>query len=106
MLFPLVYSFYISFENFSLARPNETSFAGLQNYVAMATLPSFLGALWNTIVFTIGAVVLEFLLGLGFAILMNREFPGQGIVRTCLMLPLFLTPAIVALEWLFLLSPR
>jgi multiple sugar transport system permease protein len=106
MLFPLVYSFYVSFLNYSLARPNDTSFAGIQNYIAMATQPSFLGALWNTVVFTVGTVALEFLLGLGFALLMNREFPGQGIVRTCLMLPLFLTPAIVALEWLFLFSPR
>lgn len=106
LLFPLVYSFYISFQNYSLARPNDTSFAGLSNYVEMATQSGFLGALWNTVVFTFGAVLLEFLLGLGFAMLMNREFRGQGLVRTCLMLPLFLTPSIVALNWLFMYSPR
>lgn len=106
LLFPLIYSFYVSFLNYSLARPNDTSFAGISNYVAMATQSGFLGALWNTLVFTVGAVALEFLLGLAFAMLMNREFRGQGLVRTCLMLPLFLTPSIVALNWLFMYSPR
>ena len=45
LLFPLVYSFYVSFLNYSLARPNDTSFAGITNYVAMATQSGFLGAL-------------------------------------------------------------
>jgi multiple sugar transport system permease protein len=45
-------------------------------------------------------------LGLGLALLMYREFPGHGVVRTCLMLPLFLTPSIVALNWVFMFNPR
>jgi multiple sugar transport system permease protein len=96
----------VSFLAYSLSKPNDTPWVGLENYVAMATHPKFLNSLWNTLLFTAGAVVLQFLLGLGFAVLMNREFRGQGIVRTCLMLPLFLTPSIVALNWLFLFSPR
>jgi multiple sugar transport system permease protein len=106
LLFPLVYSLYVSFLAYSLSKPNEAPFVGLANYVAMATQPGFLLALWNTLVFTAGAVTLEFLLGLGFAMLMTREFRGQGLVRTCLMLPLFLTPSIVALNWSFMFYPR
>jgi multiple sugar transport system permease protein len=70
------------------------------------TQNDFMGALWRTLIFTVGSVAIEFLLGLGFALLLNREFRGQGLVRTCLMLPLFLTPSIVALNWLFMFYPR
>lgn len=106
LLFPLVYSFYVSFLAYSLSRPNDTPFVGLDNYVAMLGQPGFALALWNTVVFTVGSVAVQFLLGLGFALLMNREFKGQGFVRTCLMLPLFLTPSIVALNWSFMFYPR
>lgn len=106
LFFPLAYSLYISFLNFNLAKPNDTPFVGLQNYVDNLTQEGLLLALGNTLIFTVGAVTLQFLLGLGFALLLTREFPGHGIIRTCYMLPLFLTPSIVALNWSFMYYPR
>lgn len=106
LFFPLAYSLYISFLNFNLSKPNDTPFVGLQNYVDNLTQDGLLLALGNTLIFTVGAVTLQFLLGLGFALLLTREFPGHGIVRTCYMLPLFLTPSIVALNWSFMYYPR
>jgi multiple sugar transport system permease protein len=106
LLFPLVYSFYVSFLSFNLASPNQTPFVGLQNYADNLTQSGLLLALGNTLIFTVGSVSVQFLLGLGFALLLAREFPGHGIVRTCYMLPLFLTPSIVALNWSFMFYPR
>jgi multiple sugar transport system permease protein len=106
LFFPLGYSFWVSFREYTLARPDQTGFVGLDNYVSVLTQPGLLLALWNTLVFTVSSVSLQFLLGLGFALLMNREFRGHGVVRTCLMLPLFLTPSIVALNWVFMFNPR
>lgn len=105
LLYPLVYSLAISFTGYSLSRPGQIPFVGLENYLWVIRHPAFLNSIFNTLMFTVGAVSLEFLLGLSFALLLNTEFPGQGIVRTILLLPLFLTPSIVALVFLFMYYP-
>jgi multiple sugar transport system permease protein len=105
MLYPLVFSLRTSFENYQLARPDEREFIGLDNYLWTIQSPNFLNSITVTLVFTVVAVSLEFLLGLALALLVNREFRGQGIVRTILMLPLFLTPSVVGLLFVRLYYP-
>jgi multiple sugar transport system permease protein len=106
LFFPLAYALYASFTRFNLARPTETGFVGLQNYVDNIVQPELPLALLNTMIFTVVSVSLQFVLGLGFALLLQKEFKGHGFVRTCFMLPLFLTPSIVALNWSFMFYPR
>jgi multiple sugar transport system permease protein len=105
MLYPLVFSLRTSFESYQLARPDEREFIGLDNYRWTIQSPNFLNAITVTLVFTLVAVSLEFLLGLALALLVNREFRGQGVVRTVLMLPLFLTPSVVGLLFVRLYYP-
>jgi ABC-type sugar transport system permease subunit len=105
MLYPLVFSLQASFESYQLARPEEREFIGLDNYLWTIQSPNFLNALTVTLIFTLAAVTLEFLLGLALALLVNKEFRGQGIVRTVLMLPLFLTPSVVGLLFVRLYYP-
>jgi multiple sugar transport system permease protein len=105
MLYPLVFSLRTSFESYQLARPDEREFIGLDNYLWTIQSPNFLNSITVTLVFTVVAVSLEFLLGLALALLVNREFRGQGIVRTILMLPLFLTPSVVGLLFVRLYYP-
>jgi multiple sugar transport system permease protein len=105
MLYPLVFSLRTSFESYQLARPEEREFIGLDNYLWTIQSPNFLNAITVTLVFTVAAVALEFLLGLALALLVNREFRGQGVVRTVLMLPLFLTPSVVGLLFVRLYYP-
>ena len=105
MLYPLVFSLQASFESYQLARPDEQEFIGLDNYLWTIQSPNFLNSITVTLVFTAAAVTLEFLLGLALALLVNREFRGQGLVRTMLMLPLFLTPSVVGLLFVRLYYP-
>jgi multiple sugar transport system permease protein len=105
MLYPLGYSLWISFTGYNLSRPGQAPFVGLDNYAWAITSPGFFGSIGTTLVYTVVAVGLEFLLGLGFALLLNREFRFQGIVRTLLMLPLFLTPSVVSLMFIFAFYP-
>jgi multiple sugar transport system permease protein len=105
MLYPLVFSLRASFESYQLARPDEREFIGLDNYLWTIRSPNFLNAITITLIFTLAAVTLEFLLGLALALLVNKEFRGQGVVRTVLMLPLFLTPSVVGLLFVRLYYP-
>jgi len=106
LFFPLAYALYASFIRFNLSRPTDTGFVGLQNYIDNVTQRELPNALINTLIFTVVGVSLQFALGLGFALLLQKEFKGHGFVRTCFMLPLFLTPSIVALNWSFMFYPR
>lgn len=75
------------------------------NFVALSQKPSFLASLNNTVVLVVVTGVLKLLIGLGLALLVNREFKGRGIVRSMLMLP-WAMPAFVAfLVWRLLYQP-
>lgn len=105
LLVPMLYALGLSFFQYSLAHPDNTPFVGFRNYHDVLTQSGFLLSVWITVLYTVGAVLLEFVLGLAFALLMNREMRLQGVVRTILLLPLFLTPIVVGLIWTLLYTP-
>jgi multiple sugar transport system permease protein len=106
--FPFLYSLVLSLHNWNLADRKATwTFVGLENYVAALTRdPFFWSAFKVTAIFLVGAVVTQMLLGLAIALLLNRQFRGQGLVRTIIMLPLMTTPVVVGLIWRFMYNPE
>lgn len=60
------------------------------------------GALVHTSIFTVFSVLLEFILGLGLAIIMNRAMAGRGIIRTVSLIPWAIPTAVAALMWSYL----
>src|SRR5438034_41024 len=54
---------------------------------------------------TVGAVALTVTLGLGIAHLLIRNFPGRGLARTLVLLPMIATPVAMALVWMTMMSP-
>jgi multiple sugar transport system permease protein len=104
--FPLVYTLYLSVTDAFGAVNAGTSFTGLQNYAdALTDSRRFWPAVWRTIAFTVGAVVLETALGLALAMLMRQAFRGMRWVRTVLMIPLLATPVAIGILWLLILDP-
>ncbi|MFC6823568.1 carbohydrate ABC transporter permease [Halopelagius fulvigenes] len=79
-------------------------FVGLENYVEVLTLPDFWVVMKNTFVWSFTAVVLMAILGLAFAILLNREFKGRSIATTLLLLPWTIPFIAVALNWTLLFN--
>lgn len=105
-IFPLIFSLRASFMDWNLARPLETSFAGIDNFRRLFTHPGFLVALKNTALLTGVCVGLEFAIGIGIALLLAREIKGSNVFRTLLIFPMMMTPVIVGLIWLFMYYPR
>lgn len=103
--YPILSGMWYSLTNYHLARPQEIEFVGLANFQQLLSSDHFWIVLRNTIVFVIGAVSMQFLLGFGFALLLNRNFRLQGGVRTLLILPLAMTPVVVGLLWFLLYNP-
>lgn len=102
-LYPTLYSLYMSFFDWNWGL--QFSFVGLDNYVELFTSERFQIALWNTFVFTFGAVVVELFLGIGLALVVNRLGRGAAVVRTLLLVPLMVSGIIVALIWKIILDP-
>jgi sorbitol/mannitol transport system permease protein len=96
---PFLVTIYYSFQNWNLARPEERSFAGFDNYIAVVTGGQFLPSLWATIWIVGLSMILSLLLGLFFAVLLDRKFPGQSVARTLLITPFLIMPAAAALLW-------
>jgi ABC-type sugar transport system permease subunit len=100
IVFPLAYSFYLSFQNFDLSVGPEYEFVGLKNYTeGIFHDPRFLGSVWNTAVIIAPSLVLELLLGLGIAMLLSRVLHGRPIITALLAIPAMVSPVMAAMAW-------
>jgi multiple sugar transport system permease protein len=64
----------------------------------------FYDALWVTLFFTLATVVIEVMLGLWFATIMNRDFKGRGLVRAAILVPWAIPTAVTAKLWFFIFA--
>ncbi|WP_025659234.1 sugar ABC transporter permease [Rhizobium sp. IBUN] len=71
--------------------------AGLDNYVRLWSDDQFLNALWVSIRFVFLAVAIETVLGFALALFCLREFKGIRLLRTVLIIPMVITPVVVAI---------
>jgi sorbitol/mannitol transport system permease protein len=79
--------------------PQPTRFVGLENYRTLLSNQFFREAMWTSVKMTVLAVLLSLFFGTAFAMLLDRKFFGQGIVRTLLITPFLLMPVVAALIW-------
>jgi multiple sugar transport system permease protein len=103
---PLAWLVWLSLHDWTLTSPRPMEFVGLQNYQQLFRDTRFLGGLRITAIFTVSSVLLQMLIGLGLALLLNRNFHGKGLARTAILLPMMATPAAVALAWRMMFSPE
>ena len=96
---PFVVTIYYSLQSWNLVRPGSRHFVGLDNYAEVFTDSQFRQVTLQTIVLTVGAVLVAVALGLLLAMMLNRSFPGRGVVRTLLITPFLITPVAAALLW-------
>ena len=100
---PFALAIYYSFTNWNLLRPSSTGFIGWDrlwlNYRRILTNSDFYYVLWNTLYLTLSVVVITFVIGLAFALLLNRPFPGRALARTLLISPFLMMPVAAAVLW-------
>ena len=104
-LVPLVYSAWLSLYDWWLLRPRSIPFVGLGNYARLATDPELRRAVVVTGLFTAGSVAVEFLAGLGLALLFSQPFRFLRPLRVVLLLPLFVVPVVGATMWRMIFHP-
>ncbi len=83
----------------------KAAFIGLDNFKAFFQDARAMGDIRTTVIFAIGSAVLLNIVGLCYALLMDKHFRGQGIVRVIIYLPAIISPLIMGYIWYFLLQP-
>jgi len=104
LFLPILYSLWLSF----LDRPPgpNAEFIGLSNYTQLITNSGFRSSLSTTLIFTLIAVTLETIFGLLIALLLNETFPGRGLVRAAIVVPLAFPLLLTAQLWFLMYNDR
>ena len=96
---PFLVTLWYSFQSYFWNTPAPAHFTGLSNYKTVFTNPAFRGALVRSVVMTATAVIVAMILGVFFAVLLDRKFLGRSIVRTLIITPFLVMPVAAALVW-------
>lgn len=105
MLIPLIIGISYSFQSIELLRPFNTGWVGFENYQQLWTDRKFWLALENTFWWTFWSITLQFLLGLGLALLLNTTFLGKKLFQALVFLPWAVPTFLSALTWAWLFNP-
>ena len=96
---PFLVTLWYSFQSYFWNSPAPARFTGFSNYTTVFTNPNFRGALVRSVVMTASAVIVAMILGVAFALLLDRKFLGRGVARTLIITPFLVMPAAAALVW-------
>ena len=106
-IFPLAWTVWESLHRHDLRMPwLGRPFVGLANYVTIVHDGRFWSALAHTAFFTGVSVSLELVIGLVFALAMNRAFRGRGLVRAAVLVPWAIPTVVAALLWRFIFGAQ
>ncbi len=103
--YPLYYSITVSLQDYNLQTEYTgiAPFIGLKNYINVWQDITVHVAAWHTVIFTVGSIVPQFLIGLGLALFFTKKFPLSRFLRSLMLLP-WLLPLVVSgtvWKWLF-----
>ncbi|GIP37788.1 ABC transporter permease [Paenibacillus sp. J31TS4] len=106
VLYPVAYLIKLSFYKYNLMNKDKSKFIGTDNYTQIFSREDFYTALLNTVVYTIGVVVLTLVLSLIIAVWLNKRKRFNAIVQAGIFTPHIISIVSVALVWMWLMEPN
>lgn len=116
---PLLRSIYFSFTNASLTNIEGAQWIGFENYLSVTTLksgrvlydgllvdPLWWKSVWNTVRFSVVSVLMETIIGMMVALVLNAEFRGRGVVRAAILIPWAIPTIVSAKMWAWMLNDQ
>lgn len=113
-VWPLVRTILYAFTDASLSAPGQAQFIGVENFAVedggywygLLTDPLWWNAVKNTLVFAVGSVAIEVVLGVILALVMNASFPGRGLFRAAVLIPWAIPTVVSAKMWAWMLHDQ
>jgi len=107
LFYPVLQSVLLSFEDWKLGmHPEAATFSGWDNYLSLLGDPMVYESAGVTLTFAFTVVVLEVLLGIALALLLERPIIGMSLFRTIFILPMMVAPVVVGLIWRYMYSEQ
>jgi multiple sugar transport system permease protein len=104
-LFPLIYSLYLSFTEYSAIAREQPTWIFLDNFADILNDELMWKYFATTGRFALFSVGLQILVGFGLAMLVNTKFKGSGVVITLILIPMMLSPVVVGMFWKLMYTP-
>ncbi len=107
IIYPMVYSFYISLYNMNVSNPAKGMvYVGFKNTIEIITDPSWWLSILRTFYFVLADIFVGMTLGLLIALLLNRKLPLKGVIFAIVLFPYVLAPIVNALMWKLIYDPE
>lgn len=103
LIYPIFSSLYYSMTTKHLIRLTY-DFIGLENYKAVLADPNFFKAFLNSVLWTLGSLAGQLIIGFTGALAINRVNFGKGIYRTLMIIPWAFPSIVIALSWKWILN--
>ena len=104
-IFPLAFSGTLSFKVDPLYNPDVARFVGWRNYNDLFEDHRFWNSIRLTVMWAVIVVSIQMVLGFFLAVLLDRKMQGAGLLRTLIIIPVFISPIAMGLTWRFIFEP-
>jgi multiple sugar transport system permease protein len=104
-VFPLFYSLYLGFTDYSAITRQQPVWVGFQNFSKILNDEQMWKYFATTGRFALLSVGLQTLVGFGLAMLVNEKFKGSGLLTTLILIPMMISPVVVGLFWKLMYNP-
>lgn len=104
-VFPLFYSLFLSFTQYSAIAREAPVWVGFANYQDILTSPKLWQYFGTTGRYALLTVSLQVIFGFALAMLVKEKFRGSGLVTTLILIPMMLSPVVVGLFWKYMFNP-
>jgi multiple sugar transport system permease protein len=98
-IFPLVFSLILSFTRIDTSTGLTIGEVTLDNWRALASDGQFWSSVWFTLIFTIAASVVEYVVGFSLALILRDKIAGGGFFRVLFAIPMMLAPVAIGFTW-------
>lgn len=105
IIYPMARGIIMGFTNYNLLWPGKTKFIGTENFIKIFTEDrDVLKSLMFSLIYSFFSVILSLLIGMIFAVIMNKPIKGKGIFRALLLLPWATSTVVSANIWIWILN--
>ncbi|WP_248928862.1 carbohydrate ABC transporter permease [Paenibacillus hamazuiensis] len=105
VMYPVLYLIKLSFYKYNLLNKDKSKFIGLDNFTQIFTREDFYRTLANTVVYTVGVVVLTMAISLLIAVWLNKKGRFNAVVQAGIFTPHIISIVSIALVWMWLMEP-
>jgi len=104
-VFPLFYSLFLSFTNYSAIAGKAPVWIGFKNFANLLNDQQMWKYFATTGKYALVSVGLQTLFGFGLAMLLHEKFKGSGLITTLILIPMMISPVVVGLFWKLMYNP-